>query len=173
MGSSALGTYFFAYNAGLGIVTSLVNSFGTVSFPMLCAATGHQRQRILRKIVLAGLAIFTPLIAAQSLLAPFEDAPSNLIVSGRYILQPDVMRILDGQDKGAGGEIQLTDAMAQLIGHQPFHAVTFAGRRFDCGSKAGFVEATLALALARPDLADEVAKAAWRLLSEAKQAQAA
>ena len=102
-----------------------------------------------------------------------EDAPSNLIVSGRYILQPDVMRILDGQDKGAGGEIQLTDAMAQLIGHQPFHAVTFAGRRFDCGSKAGFVEATLALALARPDLADEVAKAAWRLLSEAKQAQAA
>ena len=63
--------------------------------------------------------------------------------------------------------------MAQLIGHQPFHAVTFAGRRYDCGSKAGFVEATLALALARPDLADEVAKAAWRLLSEAKQAQAA
>jgi len=71
-----------------------------------------------------------------------EDAPSNLIVSGRYILQPEVMRVLEGQEKGAGGEIQLTDAMARMIGQQPFHAVTFAGRRFDCGSKTGFVEAT-------------------------------
>ena len=102
-----------------------------------------------------------------------EDAPSNLIVSGRYILQPEVMQIPEGQEKGAGGEIQLTDAMAQLIGKQPFHAVTFAGRRFDCGSKAGFVEATLALALARPDLADEVKKMAWQLLEEAGPAKAA
>lgn len=96
-----------------------------------------------------------------------EDAPSNLIVSGRYILQPDVMQILDGQEKGAGGEIQLTDAMAQLIGRQAFHAVTFEGRRFDCGSKAGFVEATLALALARADLAADVRKSATELLSPA------
>ena len=59
------------------------------------------------------------------------------------------MRVLETQGKGAGGEIQLTDAMAQMIGNQPFHAVTFAGKRYDCGSKAGFVEATLALALAR------------------------
>jgi UTP--glucose-1-phosphate uridylyltransferase len=85
-----------------------------------------------------------------------EDAPSNLIISGRYILQPEVMRTLENQEKGAGGEIQLTDAMARMIGTQPFHAVTFAGRRFDCGSKAGFVEATIALALERPDLADDV-----------------
>jgi UTP--glucose-1-phosphate uridylyltransferase len=63
-----------------------------------------------------------------------EDAPSNLIVSGRYILQPEVMRVLDGQAAGAGGEIQLTDAMARMIGAQPFHAVTFAGMRYDCGS---------------------------------------
>ena len=97
---------------------------------------------------------------------PIEDAPSNLIVSGRYILQPEVMRILDRQEPGAGGEIQLTDAMAQLIGTQAFHAVTFAGRRFDCGSKAGFVEATLAIALQRDDLAQEVREAAMRLLSE-------
>lgn len=96
-----------------------------------------------------------------------EDAPSNLIVSGRYILQPDVMQILDGQEKGAGGEIQLTDAMAQLIGRQAFHAVTFEGRRFDCGSKAGFVEATLALALARADLAEDVRKSATDLLAPA------
>ena len=93
-----------------------------------------------------------------------EDAPSNLIISGRYILQPEVMRTLESQGKGAGGEIQLTDAMARMIGQQPFHAVTFAGRRFDCGNKTGFVEATLALALEREDMADEVRAMAMRLL---------
>ena len=95
-----------------------------------------------------------------------EDAPSNLIISGRYILQPEVMRTLESQEKGAGGEIQLTDAMARMIGQQPFHAVTFAGRRFDCGSKTGFVEATLSLALERPDMADEVRAIMQRLLAE-------
>ena len=93
-----------------------------------------------------------------------KDAPSNLIISGRYILQPEVMRLLERQEKGAGGEIQLTDAMAQMIGKQPFHAVKFDGRRFDCGSKTGFVEATLALALEREDMADEVRAMARRLL---------
>ncbi len=93
-----------------------------------------------------------------------EDAPSNLIVSGRYILQPEVMRMLEGQETGAGGEVQLTDAMARMIGQQPFHAVTFAGQRYDCGSKTGFVEATLALALQRDDLKDEVRAIANRLL---------
>jgi len=95
-----------------------------------------------------------------------EEAPSNLIISGRYILQPEVMRTLEGQEKGAGGEIQLTDAMARMIGEQPFHAVTFGGRRFDCGSKTGFVEATLALALERPDMADDVRAIMKRLLAE-------
>ena len=94
------------------------------------------------------------------------DAPSNKIVSGRYILQPEVMRILEDQEKGAGGEIQLTDAMAKLIGDQPFHAVTFDGKRYDCGSKLGFVEATLALALQREDMGDSVREIAQRLLSE-------
>lgn len=94
-----------------------------------------------------------------------EDAPSNLIISGRYILQPEVMTLLENQAVGAGGEIQLTDAMAQMIGLQPFHAVKFAGRRFDCGSKLGFVEATLALALERDDMADEVRAMAKRYLA--------
>ena len=85
-----------------------------------------------------------------------EDAPSNLIISGRYILQPEVMRILEAQEKGAGGEIQLTDAMAQMIGKQPFHAVTFDGKRYDCGDKAGYVTANIALALDRPDIAPAV-----------------
>ena len=97
---------------------------------------------------------------------PRDQAPSNLIISGRYILQPEVMRTLEGQEKGAGGEIQLTDAMARMIGAQPFHAVTFAGKRYDCGSKVGFVEATLALALSRPDMADGIRAMMKRLLEE-------
>jgi len=93
-----------------------------------------------------------------------ENAPSNLIISGRYILQPEVMRVLERQEKGAGGEIQLTDAMARMIGGQPFHALTFEGRRFDCGSKTGFIEATLALALEREDIAEDVRAMMLRLL---------
>jgi UTP--glucose-1-phosphate uridylyltransferase len=94
-----------------------------------------------------------------------EDAPSNLIISGRYILQPEVMRTLENQEKGAGGEIQLTDAMAKMIGHQPFHAVTFNGKRYDCGSKVGYIEANLAIALERPDMADEIREIALKMLS--------
>ncbi len=93
-----------------------------------------------------------------------EDAPSNKIVSGRYILQPEVMNLLATQEAGAGGEIQLTDSMAKLIDTQPFHAVTFEGRRFDCGSKLGFVEATLAIALDREDMGEDVRAMAKRLL---------
>jgi UTP--glucose-1-phosphate uridylyltransferase len=95
---------------------------------------------------------------------PIDQAPSNKIVSGRYILQPEVMRTLETQGQGAGGEIQLTDAMAKMIGTQPFNAVTFQGKRYDCGSKLGFVEATLALALAREDIGADVRAMALRLL---------
>ena len=80
------------------------------------------------------------------------DAPSTLAVVGRYILQPEVMKILDAQEAGAGGEIQLTDAMARLIGDQSFHALSVDAVRHDCGDKAGFVLANLAIALDRPDL---------------------
>jgi UTP--glucose-1-phosphate uridylyltransferase len=83
-------------------------------------------------------------------------APSNLMLPGRYILQPEVMRHLDAQETGAGGEIQLTDAMAKLIGSQPFHAWTFKGERHDCGSAAGFVIANVAVALSRGDIAPQV-----------------
>ena len=85
-----------------------------------------------------------------------EEAPSNLAVVGRYILQPEVMKLLETQERGAGGEIQLTDAMAGLIGRQPFHGVTFDGERHDCGDKTGFVIANLALALKRDDVAPAV-----------------
>jgi UTP--glucose-1-phosphate uridylyltransferase len=85
-----------------------------------------------------------------------EEAPSTLGIVGRYILQPEIMRVLDNQEKGAGGEIQLTDAMAALIGTQSFHGVTFEGERHDCGDKTGFVIANLALALKRDDVAPAV-----------------
>jgi UTP--glucose-1-phosphate uridylyltransferase len=85
-------------------------------------------------------------------------APSNLMIPGRYILQPEVMQILDAHETGAGGEIQLTDAMAKLIGRQPFHGFTFDGRRYDCGDKLGFVQANLALALDREDIGPAVAE---------------
>lgn len=88
-------------------------------------------------------------------------APSNLMLPGRYILQPEVMRALDAQEAGAGGEIQLTDAMAKMIGTQPFHAYRFNGERYDCGYAAGFVIANLAMALQR----DEVSPAVQEFLS--------
>ena len=83
-------------------------------------------------------------------------APSNLMLPGRYILQPSVMRELDAQEPGAGGEIQLTDAMAKRVGKEPFHALTFDGERHDCGSAAGFVIANIALALGRADVEPKV-----------------
>jgi UTP--glucose-1-phosphate uridylyltransferase len=93
-------------------------------------------------------------------------APSNLILPGRYILQPEVMRILETQAAGAGGEIQLTDAMAQMIGQQPFHGMTFNGKRYDCGSKQGYVEANLAMALAHPEIGGDIRVIAEKLLAQ-------
>jgi UTP--glucose-1-phosphate uridylyltransferase len=85
-----------------------------------------------------------------------QAAPSDLGVVGRYILQPEIMRVLDNPVTGAGGEIQLTDAMAAMIGKQPFHGVTVAADRHDCGDKTGFVRANLALALKRDDVAPAI-----------------
>lgn len=81
-----------------------------------------------------------------------DEAPSTLSIIGRYILQPDIFKILDRGKRGAGNEIQLTDAMADLVGRQPFHGFRFTGTRYDCGDKLGFLKATVALALAREDL---------------------
>jgi len=92
-------------------------------------------------------------------------APSNLMIPGRYILQPEVMGILERGEKGAGGEIQLTDAMAQMIGKQPFHGFTFSGKRYDCGDKAGYIHANLALALDRADIGASVRGFAQALLN--------
>jgi UTP--glucose-1-phosphate uridylyltransferase len=87
---------------------------------------------------------------------PREKAPSNLSITGRYILQPEIFKILETQKRGAGGEIQLTDGMATLLLSQPFYGVKFKGERHDCGSKAGFLRANIAFGLARPDLATDL-----------------
>jgi UTP--glucose-1-phosphate uridylyltransferase len=84
------------------------------------------------------------------------DAPSTMAAIGRYILEPGVMTVLEQRKRGAGGEIQLTDAMAELVGGAPFHALTFEGTRYDCGDKAGYVTANIALALERADIGPEV-----------------
>jgi UTP--glucose-1-phosphate uridylyltransferase len=85
-----------------------------------------------------------------------ERAPSNLTIIGRYVLMPEVIEHLARMERGAGGEVQLTDGMASLIGKQPFHGLRYEGRRFDCGDKAGFLEAQIAFALKRPDMAPTV-----------------
>jgi len=84
--------------------------------------------------------------------------PSNLCIIGRYILQPEIFTILDRQERGAGNEIQLTDAMAKMIGSAPFHAVKTECARYDCGDKVGFLHANIAVGLARPDIAPSLKK---------------
>jgi UTP--glucose-1-phosphate uridylyltransferase len=83
---------------------------------------------------------------------PVDKAPSNLTVIGRYVLMPEVIGHLSKMERGAGNEVQLTDGMAKLIGRQPFHGLRYEGRRFDCGDKAGYLEAQVAFALRRDDL---------------------
>ncbi len=85
-----------------------------------------------------------------------DEAPSNLSITGRYILQPEIFEVLESQQTGAGGEIQLTDAMITLAKQQPFFAVKFEGRSYDCGSKLGFLTANIAYALKRPDIEPEL-----------------
>jgi UTP--glucose-1-phosphate uridylyltransferase len=90
--------------------------------------------------------------------------PSNLFISGRYILAPEIFAILETQPKGAGGEIQLTDAMAALMQRQSFHALEYDGTTYDCGDKLGLLRANVAFALARPDFADAARAAIQALL---------
>jgi UTP--glucose-1-phosphate uridylyltransferase len=93
-------------------------------------------------------------------------APSNLIITGRYILQPEIFDVLASHQRGAGGEIQITDAMIELGKKQSFFGLRFEGESYDCGSKIGFLTANVAYALARPDIAPEFRQEAKRLLSE-------
>jgi UTP--glucose-1-phosphate uridylyltransferase len=93
-------------------------------------------------------------------------APSNLIIMGRYILQPDIFQILKNQERGAGNEIQITDAMKTLMQDQMFFAYKYRGKSYDCGSKLGFLTANVAFALARPDLAPKFGEELKKLAAE-------
>jgi UTP--glucose-1-phosphate uridylyltransferase len=97
---------------------------------------------------------------------PVDRAPSNLILTGRYILQPEILDILQTQERGAGGEIQLTDAMIALSRTQSFYGLQFEGRSFDCGSKVGFLAANVSYALERPDIAPGFRAEIKKILSE-------
>jgi UTP--glucose-1-phosphate uridylyltransferase len=93
-----------------------------------------------------------------------EKAPSTLSIIGRYILQPEIFHELDAQRVGQGGEIQLTDSMARLIGRQPFHGVRYKGTRYDCGDKLGFIEANVAFALAHPEIGPKIRAALHKII---------
>jgi UTP--glucose-1-phosphate uridylyltransferase len=95
---------------------------------------------------------------------PLGTEPSNLFISGRYILQPEIFEILETQERGAGGEIQLTDGMAGLMKSQTFHALEYEGTTYDCGDKIGLLRANVAFALRRPDLAEDARAAIKALL---------
>jgi UTP--glucose-1-phosphate uridylyltransferase len=97
-----------------------------------------------------------------------EEAPSNLIISGRYILQPEIFEEIEKQEPGAGGEIQITDAMIRLMGRQPFYGLKYDGKTFDCGDKVGFLTANVAFALEHPKLADDFRNALNALLKNSK-----
>jgi UTP--glucose-1-phosphate uridylyltransferase len=94
-----------------------------------------------------------------------QDAPSNLKITGRYILQPEIFDLLGTQERGAGGEIQLTDAMLRLMESQAFHGVEFSGREFDCGSRLGYAQAYLAYALKDPELGGDIRTMAQTLIA--------
>ncbi len=95
-------------------------------------------------------------------------APSNLMIMGRYILQPEIFGHLETQEKGASGEIQITDAMAALHKEQKFHGINYEGRTYDCGDKIGFLSANVAFALNRPDLRDAFMRALDEVLKSAR-----
>ena len=156
-----------ANKGGTGCMKQMVEAYNEVGGNLISVLEVPQDEVSSYGVIAPGGQVSDTLTEVTGLVEkpPVADAPSNKIISGRYILQPEVMRTLENQGKGAGGEIQLTDAMARMIGNQPFHAVTFAGNRYDCGSKTGFVEATLALALEREDMGGEVRAMAERLLA--------
>jgi len=150
---------------GLGCLRQMVDAYEQTGGNLICALEVPMEQTSSYGILDPGehKGALTQVKGLVEKPAP-GTAPSNLIIAGRYILQPEVMKILETQEAGAGGEIQLTDAMAAMIGTQPFHGVTFDGRRFDCGSKAGYVEANLALALEREDIGAHIRDYARKLV---------
>ena len=140
-----------------GVLRQMVDAWQQVGGNLLCTEEVPRERTASYGVIAPGETngALTQVLGLVEKPAP-DAAPSNLAVIGRYILQPEVMRVLDRGETGAGGEIQLTDAMAQLIGQQPFHALKVDAVRHDCGDKAGFVIANIALSLERGDVGPKV-----------------
>ncbi len=145
--------------AEVGCLKQMVDTYSCTGGNMV-AVMDVPREHTSRYGILAPGAQDGQLVEVRGLVEkPAPDvAPSTLSVIGRYILQPEVFAELARREVGAGNEIQLTDAMARLIGRQPFHGYRFEGIRYDCGDKLGFLEANIAYALAREDLRDGLRK---------------
>jgi UTP--glucose-1-phosphate uridylyltransferase len=138
-----------------GALKQMVKAYNDVGGGAVIAAEERPISEIHRYGVVAPGAIRGNVIEVKAVVEKpkAEVAPSRLRIVGRYILPPEIFAELERKEKGAGGEIQLTDAMQRLIGRQPFHAVKTEGAWYDCGDKVGFLEANIAVALSRPDIA--------------------
>ena len=138
-----------------GGLTQMVDVYGRVGGGVIVAAEERPLEEVGRYGVIAPGATDGNTVEVKGVVEKPKPAkaPSRLCVIGRYILQPEIFAELDKKQTGAGGEIQLTDSMAQLIGRMPFHAVKTTCTRYDCGDKVGFLHANVAVALTRPDIA--------------------
>jgi UTP--glucose-1-phosphate uridylyltransferase len=149
-----------------GALSQMITSYNQVGGGIIVAAEEKPLEEVKRYGVVKPGAIKGNATEVQGVVEkpPTGTEPSNLCVIGRYILQPEIFSILDKQERGAGNEIQLTDAMAQLIGKIPFHAVKTDTARFDCGDKVGFLAANIAVGLSRPDIAPHLRAALKNIL---------
>jgi UTP--glucose-1-phosphate uridylyltransferase len=138
-----------------GGLTQMVDVYGRVGGGVIVAAEERPLEEVGRYGVIAPGATDGNTVEVKGVVEKPKPAkaPSRLCIIGRYILQPEVFAELDKKQTGAGGEIQLTDSMAKLIGRMPFHAVKTTCTRYDCGDKVGFLHANVAVALTRPDIA--------------------
>jgi UTP--glucose-1-phosphate uridylyltransferase len=140
-------------DGGPGVLTQMVEVFGQVGTSVLAVQEVPQ-EHVRRYGIVAGEAAGERLVKVSAMVekpAP-EKAPSRLGVAGRYILTPAVFERIRNQPRGSGGEIQLTDGIAQLIASEGVHAYRYEGKRYDCGSKEGFLEATVEFALKHPEV---------------------
>jgi UTP--glucose-1-phosphate uridylyltransferase len=142
--------------AGRGVLCQMVERFEEVGTSLL-AVQDVPLAHVQRYGIVAGDALSDDLVRVRQMVEKPRptDAPSRLGVAGRYILTPTVFEGIATQRRGAGGEIQLTDGIASLIGSEGVHAMRYAGKRYDCGSKEGFLEATVELALLHPTMGEE------------------
>ena len=142
--------------AGQGVLRQMVERFEEVGTSLL-AVQDVPLAHVQRYGIVAGDALSDDLVRVRQMVEKPRptDAPSRLGVAGRYILTPTVFEGIATQRRGAGGEIQLTDGIASLIGSEGVHAMRYAGKRYDCGSKEGFLEATVELALLHPTMGEE------------------